>query len=59
MFPRMKDLVIDCFVAVEQRLNPTKRQNCFELFGFDFLIDEDCRTWLIEVNQNPHLGTPN
>ena len=25
------------------------RENQFELFGFDFLIDEDFRTWLIEV----------
>ena len=31
----------------------------FELFGFDFLIDEDLRTWLIEVNDNPYIGTPN
>ena len=32
---------------------------CFELFGFDFLIDEDFRVWLIEVNTNPYLGVPN
>ena len=31
----------------------------FELFGFDFLIDEDFRVWLIEVNTNPYLGIPN
>ena len=31
----------------------------WELFGFDFLIDEDFRVWLIEVNTNPYLGTPN
>jgi D-alanine-D-alanine ligase-like ATP-grasp enzyme len=29
------------------------------LFGFDFLIDEDFRTWLIEINTNPYIGTPN
>jgi hypothetical protein len=23
------------------------------------MIDEDFRVWLIEVNENPHLGTPN
>jgi hypothetical protein len=27
-----------------------KKVPSFELFGFDFLIDEDLRTWLIEVN---------
>ena len=24
--------------------------------GFDFLIDEDFRVWLIEVNTNPFFG---
>lgn len=27
----------------------------FELLGFDFMIDEELNTWLIEVNQNPCL----
>lgn len=27
--------------------------------GFDFLIDEDFRVWLIEVNTNPYLGVHN
>lgn len=40
-------------------MNPNKRKNCFELFGFDFLIDEEFRIWLLEINTNPFLGTPN
>ena len=36
-----------------------KRYNNFELFGYDFIIDEDLRTWLLEVNTNPYLGIPN
>ena len=32
------------------------RKNQFELFGFDFMIDEDFNVWLIEVNTNPALG---
>lgn len=39
-------------------MNPNNRKNVFELFGFDFLLDEDFRTWLIEVNVNPFLGAP-
>ncbi len=31
----------------------------FDLFGFDFLLDEDFRFWFIEINTNPYLGTPN
>jgi len=30
--------------------------NFFELFGYDFMIDEDFNVWLIEVNTNPALG---
>ncbi len=31
------------------------RQHCFELFGFDFMVDENLKVWLIEVNTNPCL----
>ena len=40
-------------------MNPCKRRNCFEFFGFDFMLDEDFRTWLIEVNTNPYVGIHN
>ena len=51
--------MLDVYLSVRKTLNPYKRKNCFELFGFDFLIDEDFRVWLIEVNTNPYLGIPN
>ncbi len=34
-----------------------KNRTSFELFGFDFMLDEDFRLWLIEVNTNPSLGS--
>lgn len=57
--PRIKDIIIDTFLSVKKKMNANNRENCFELFGFDFLLDEDFRIWLIEVNHNPLLGTPN
>jgi hypothetical protein len=59
LLSRMKDLMIDTYLATKNELNPHKRQNCFEFLGYDFLIDEDFRVWLIEVNTNPYLGMPN
>jgi len=56
---RIKDLIIDTILCTKKVLNPANRSNVFELFGYDFLIDEDLRTWLIEVNTNPYLGIPN
>ena len=57
--PRVKDIMIDSFLSVRKKMNPNSRKSCFELFGFDFLLDEDFRIWLIEINTNPFLGTPN
>ena len=57
--PRVKDIMIDSFLSVRKKMNPNNRKHCFELFGFDFLLDEDFRIWLIEINTNPFLGTPN
>lgn len=41
--------------SVRKTIDPFKRKYCFELFGYDFILDEDFNTWLIEVNTNPCL----
>lgn len=56
---RIQDIMIDTFLSARRCMNPNNRQGTFELFGFDFLIDEDYRVWLVEVNSNPYLGMPN
>lgn len=53
----MKDLMIDCHLAAVNRLDPHKRPGAkFEIVGFDFILDEDLRVWLIEVNTCPFMG---
>ena len=46
---RIKDIILDTYMASKKSINPNKRKYCFELLGYDFMIDEDIRTWLIEV----------
>jgi hypothetical protein len=51
--------MIDTYLSVRRTINPQNRKNSFEFLGYDFLIDEDFRVWLIEVNTNPYIGVPN
>ena len=51
----MKFIVIKTFDSIRKKLNLDNRKFCFEIFGFDFIIDQDFTVWLIECNTNPCL----
>jgi len=59
LLPKMKDIAIDTIISVKSELNKKQRRFCYELLGYDYLIDEDFRLWLLEVNNNPFLGYQN
>eukprot|EP00347_Sterkiella_histriomuscorum_P016897 403351431 len=52
-----KKLIQDTYRAVYTKIDPFKRLHGFEIFGYDFMIDEDFKIYLIEVNTNPCLET--
>jgi hypothetical protein len=57
LIQRMRDLMIDAFLSGFERLEGKRKIGSrFEVVGFDFLIDEDLRVWLIEVNTCPFQG---
>ena len=46
-------------MSVRQKINKNNRRYCMSIFGYDFMLDRNLRSWLIEVNTNPCLEESN
>lgn len=53
--PQIDKLTTDVIRAVHKKLDPKRRVNTFEVFGLDFMIDDEFKLYVIEVNTNPCL----
>lgn len=62
VFERIKDVIIKTVLSVENPIVTSmagvkNKQACFEVYGFDILIDRDFKPWLLEVNVSPSLSS--
>jgi len=51
--PQMKQIVIWALECVQDMVE--NRKGSHEFYGVDFMIDDDLRVWLIEINSSPDM----
>ena len=56
MISQMKILVKISMKAVGKKLLKLSPTLCFEIFGYDFILDNEFKLWILEINNNPGLG---
>ena len=52
---KVKEIITLTMRAGKEKINKNNRNYQFEIFGYDFMLDEDFNVFLIEINTNPGL----
>jgi Tubulin-tyrosine ligase family len=62
MWRQIHDIVVKSVASAEPciahwaRKSVKKRHNAFDLFGYDILVDQQFKCWLLEINHTPSLS---
>jgi tubulin polyglutamylase TTLL5 len=62
LWSRIYDVILKSLMSVDGHIQVglkkmSNKNICFELLGFDILLDADMKPWLMEVNLSPSLAT--
>ena len=62
LWTNIYDIIIKSLISIEVPVVENLKRfnvgsNCFDLLGFDILIDSNFKPWLLEVNLSPSLAT--
>lgn len=59
VLPQIEEHVRISMLSCADLLNPQHRWHCFEVYGYDFMLDSRGKVWLIEINTNPSFSESN
>jgi len=55
LIEKMNELITISMKSVANKINMNSRKNCFELFGYDFIMDSNFNLYILEINTNPGI----
>jgi tubulin polyglutamylase TTLL5 len=62
VWSRIYDVILKSLMSVDSHITAGLKKmqfknNCFEVLGYDILLDSNMKPWLMEVNLSPSLAT--